>query len=341
MTIPVTAVMTLALALRSTFAVTTTVLVVTAGQLQSLVADEPGALWALTCYLIVAYSVAAHSSSEGVAALGGALIVGVQWLQEWQMHGDDYLFVAVVFGGAWLLGRLVRQWRARATTAELHQEELTRAAVVDERARIARELHDIVAHGVSVIAIQADAARAVLAIDPVRAAVPLATISASAREVLDELRQLLLVLRMTAADEQSPAAPLPSLAQVPDLVAGSAAAGLPVELRAPQPAVPIPAVAQLTAYRIVQECLTNVLRHAGRVPTVVTVEQRGDELMVAVRNEHGSPGRPAGGSGHGLIGIRERTALAGGTFAAGPTADQGFEVVVRLPLSPRPAEVPA
>ena len=328
-TVPVAAVMTAALAWRTERALATVVVVVAAGYLQTLIAQEPGSLWALATYLVVAYSVAANTT-EGRAAIGGGLLVGVLLLEEWQIHGEDYLFVVLIFGGAWLLGRVARQWRSRATSAELNQDERARLAVADERVRIARELHDIVAHGVSVIAIQADAARAVLPIDPDRAREPLAVISASAREVLDEMRRLLTLLRMDEDDETA-IAPVPRLDQVADLVNGLKSAGLPVELTVESDGASLPATVELSAYRIVQEALTNVLRYAGNAPTIVTVRSTGAAVSVEVRNAPGMPGAAAQGAGHGLLGIRERSALVGGELEAGPTPDGGFRVWANLP----------
>jgi signal transduction histidine kinase len=313
--------------------------VLAAGQVQSLLAHEPGSLWALAVYLVSGYSVAA-GTTEARAAVGGVAMVGVQWWQEWQQHGSDYLFVVLVFGGAWVLGRLVQQWQGRARQAELNQEERARLAVAEERARIARELHDIVAHGVSVIAVQADAAEAVLSRDPERAREPIDVIRRSSREVLDEMRRLLQLLRM--ADPQGePAvsgssAPQPGLDQLAELVASVAAAGLPVTLadrRTDTTPTPVPSSVGLSAYRIVQEALTNVLKHSGAVATTVTLWGGDDVLEVDVVNAGtSSPPRSPGGSGHGLVGMRERVALVGGSLHAAPRPDGGFQVRAVMPL---------
>lgn len=328
-TVPVAAAMTAALAWRTDHPLASVVVVVGAGYLQSVIAAQPGALWALAAYLVAAYSVAANTT-EGRAAIGGGLLVAALLLQEWQMRGADYLFVVLVFGGAWLLGRVAQQWRSRATSAELNQDERARLAVADERVRIARELHDIVAHGVSVIAIQADAARAVLPIDPDRAREPLTVISASAREVLDEMRRLLTLLRM-AEDDDAAIAPVPRLNQVPDLVSGLQATGLPVVLTMEGDGATLPSAVELSAYRIVQEALTNVIRYAGNVPTVVTVRSTAAAVSVEVCNAPGMPGAAAHGAGHGLLGIRERSALVGGELQVGPTPEGGFRVWAKLP----------
>jgi signal transduction histidine kinase len=326
-TVPVALLMSAGLAWRSRAPALTLGLVLVPGLVQTLLAHEPGSIWAFAAYLVTAFSVAA-AWTEARAALGGAAVVAVLWLQEWLEHGHDYLFVAVVFGGAWLLGRLVQQWRARAMVAELNQEERARLAVAEERARIARELHDVVAHGVSVIAVQADAAQAVLDVDPERAREPLEVIRTSAREVLDEMRQLLALLR---PDGEESVHPQPGLADVEELVGSVRAAGLPVRLEVTGDERPLPVGADLSAYRIVQEALTNVLKHAGRAATTVRVQHAGDAVTVEVRNAAGRPNHAAEQGGHGLVGVRERVSLVGGRLASGPTPDGGFVVRATLP----------
>jgi len=343
LTLPVAVVMSGATAWRSRLPLVALLVVLAAGQVQALATQPPGSLWALAAYLLVCYSVAA-GCSEAKAAVGGVAMVGVQWWQEWQQSGSDYLFVVIVFGGAWLLGRLVQQWRTRATLAELNQEERARLAVAEERARIARELHDIVAHGVSVIAVQADAAEAVLSRDPDRAREPLNVIRTSSREVLDEMRRLLQLLRMADPHPDDVAdagvTPQPGLDQLPDLVAGVSGAGLPVRLERGDVVAPVPPSVALSAYRIVQEALTNVLKHSGPAPTTVRVHGTTEALLVDVVNEGGGTSEPApsaAGSGHGLVGMRERVALVRGELRAGPRADGGFEVHAVLPLRSVPA----
>jgi signal transduction histidine kinase len=352
LTLPVAVLMTGALAWRTRAPIGAMAVVLLAGQMQALLGEQPGSLWSFAVYLLATYSVAV-SCSEAWAALGGVAMVAVQWWQEWQEDGSDYLFVVLVFGGVWLLGRLVQQWQWRARRAELNQEERARLAVAEERARIARELHDIVAHGVSVIAVQADAAEAVLSHDPDRAREPIDVIRSSSREVLDEMRRLLQLLRMADphGDDATPegATPQPGLEQLPDLVAGIATAGLPVTLadrRRDTHQVVVPPSVALSAYRIVQEALTNVLKHSGAVPTTVTLSQAGGALRVDVVNDAGTSATPRSkdGSGHGLLGMRERVALVGGVLHAGPCPGGGFEVRAVLPLSADdvpPADEPA
>ncbi|GAA1938478.1 sensor histidine kinase [Nocardioides marmoribigeumensis] len=306
--------------------------------------QSPGTLMALVVVLLLAYSLGAEHD-EGVASLGLGFVLAGMFLTEWLDGGSDYPFIAVELGGAWLLGRASRSWRSRATYAEQHQRDLARLAVADERARIARELHDIVAHSLSVIAVQSDAAEAALARDPALAGEPLRAIRGSAREALVDMRQLLHVMRSDdlgdRSDESDAArssrAPARGLADLPPLVKALREAGLPLEADVRVDAASVPSGIELAVYRIAQEALTNVLKHAGAVPTRLTVEARQDDVRVVVRNHPGRSARPAlaadGGSGHGLVGARERALAAGGTLHSGRTDDGGFELVATLPIT--------
>jgi signal transduction histidine kinase len=235
------------------------------------------------------------------------------------------LVILVFFlGGAWGLGRLVLH-RAVALEGEQQRSgERAREAVVLERMRIARELHDVVAHSLSVITVQAGAAEGLLRRDPDRAAQHLHAVRTSAREALLEMRRLVGALR---EDEQD-LAPQPSLARLDELVA---AAEVPVELHLPDGLPELPPGLDLAAYRIVQEALTNVRRHAGAVPTQVRVERAGGDLTLEVRNAAGrGPAQDAGG--RGLVGMRERVRLYGGELAVGPGPDGGWSVRAVLPV---------
>jgi len=199
-----------------------------------------------------------------------------------------------------------------------------------------------VAHGVSVIAVQADAAEAVLSRDPDRAREPLNVIRTSSREVLDEMRRLLQLLRMAepqadGAERDQPGdgvRPQPGLEQLPDLVSSVRAAGLPVSLDAPAELGPVPSSVALSAYRIVQEALTNVLKHSGRVPTTVRVRRTPSAVLVEVENDAGAstPSPTSPGSGHGLVGMRERVTLVAGELRTGHRPDGGFAVHAVLPV---------
>jgi signal transduction histidine kinase len=238
-----------------------------------------------------------------------------------------------------------RQWLSaeadRVARAEQAREEETRSRVDAERMRIARELHDVVAHSMAMINVQATAAGMRLADDPASAAEAIQAIRVASKSGLRELRTILQVLRQ--ADGGSPA-PAPDLGAIGALVEATSAAGTPTMLRLTEPPVPLPPSVALAAYRIVQESLTNVVRHAGRVPATVVLRQDGGYLQVDVVNDGGAA--PVGfsdGAGTGLAGMRERAAALGGTVDAGPRPEGGFAVRARLPvtsLTPAPAARP-
>jgi signal transduction histidine kinase len=232
----------------------------------------------------------------------------------------EYLSSLLVVTAPVAVGRLVRRERERTQ----------RIAVAEERARIARELHDVVAHGVSVIAVQADAAEAALEQDPARAAEPLRTIRGSAHDALGEMRRMLGVLRQ--GDEGSEHGPQPGLARLPDLLEHARAGGLAVELEVEGEPRALPASLDLTAYRIVQEALTNVLKHAAGAPTTVRLAWSPALLELAVRDAGPGPNGSEPAGGHGLVGMAERVRIHGGRLHTGRTVGGGFEVIVQLPL---------
>jgi signal transduction histidine kinase len=248
----------------------------------------------------------------------------------------------VVISAAWLIGDNLRVRRAyvaeleaKAARADTERAAEMQRAASEERSRIARELHDVVAHHVSVIAVQAGAARMLSEKEgnEIGAHQALAAVEASAREALGELRRLLGVLRHD--DGEGPdLAPQPGLRQLPKLVSDVRLAGLPVELNVIGEPVPLPPALDLSAFRIVQEALTNVLKHEGSVPTSVIVRYLPDELEIDVIDS--APPRPhteRASSGRGLIGMQERVAMFGGELRAGPGASGGFEVRASMPLT--------
>jgi signal transduction histidine kinase len=237
---------------------------------------------------------------------------------------------------AWLLGAYLRTRRLyiaelteRATRAEQAREEQARAAAVNERARIARELHDAVAHGVTVMVVQAEAAEEMLAGDPERARRPLRKVQRTGREALVELRRLLGVLR--EEDAAAERGPQPGLADLDVLIADVEEAGLPVELLVAGEPVPLPSGIDLSAYRIVQEALTNSLKHAGRARATVALTYSKDVLDLEVSDD-GRGNAASNGAGHGLAGMRERVALYGGELEYGPQPGDGYLVRARLPV---------
>ena len=250
----------------------------------------------------------------------------------------DLVFLGGIFGIVWGLavGLRERSLRAgeleqRADRLEREREERARAAVAAERARIARELHDVVAHSVSVIAVQTGSMRRRLRHERPRETAELAAIEQTARQALAEMRRMLGLLR---TDDEGPVlAPQPGIGQIDQLVEHARATGLSVELDLEGDPRPLPPGVDLAAYRIVQEALTNVLKHAGPARAQVAVRFRERELELEVSDDgRGAVGAHDDGGGHGLVGMRERVALYGGSLAAGPGGDGGFTVTAQLPI---------
>ena len=230
--------------------------------------------------------------------------------------------LGIVFGAR---TRSLREAEARARRLELERRE----AIAEERARIARELHDVIAHSVSVMTVQAGAAEEMLKRDPTRALDPVRAVQQTGREALNEMKRLVGMLR--EHDEETVLEPQPRLRDVERLVAQVREAGLEVELRVEGDPRPLPVGIDLSAYRVVQEGLTNALKHAGAgARATVTVSYRKDGLAIEVSDD-GSTVMQAG-AGHGLVGMRERVGVFGGTFDAGPRESGGFAVRALLPL---------
>jgi signal transduction histidine kinase len=241
------------------------------------------------------------------------------------------------------VGIAIRVWRRRAgdsaerlRRAQAEHEAETRRAVEAERGRIAAELHDVVTHNVSVMVVQAGAARRVLDSSPGDAREALLAVEASGRTAMTELRHLLGLLAPSAED--AALLPQPDLGQVGSLVARVRAAGLPVELSITG-ARPLPPGVDLAAYRVVQEALTNVLKHAGQARTAVRIEYLARELLITVSDDGPAPGapgaargQPGASGGRGLIGLRERISVYHGELDAGPRPGGGWRLVARIPL---------
>jgi signal transduction histidine kinase len=277
------------------------------------------------CYVLV--QVAGVCQRRTALALLAAAEVGAvaTALPSFDRPGAVVPFAAM-FTAAWITGYVVAQQRRHSRELVLQQE----------RMRIARELHDIVAHSMSVITVQAAYGHLVIDDQPAEARASLAAIEAAGRQTLTEMRRLLGVLR---SEQDAPAAlgPAPGLDQLAQLIEHTGRAGVEVRLSVTGDPVDLPAGVELSAYRIVQEALTNVVKHAATKTADALVDYRPTELAIRV-TDHGS-GCPDGtaGAGHGLIGIRERVALYGGSLRAGPLPERGFEVSVRMPLTGRPA----
>jgi signal transduction histidine kinase len=248
----------------------------------------------------------------------------------------DLVAVAVLYGGAWVVGRLVRersrraeQLEERSARLERERDEQARQAVATERARIARELHDIVAHSISVIAVQTQAVRRRLDPHQTREADDLRAIEATARQAMAEMRRLFGVLR---ADGERPSlAPQPGLDQLERLLEETRAAGLAVDLHVEGEPVPLPPGVDLAAYRIIQEALTNTRKHAGAAAAEVRL-CFGDHRLELTVTDDGTPTANGSRGGFGLVGMRERVTLYGGSLQAGPRPGGGFAVQATLPV---------
>jgi len=300
------------------------------------------------------YSVAAWGSRRAAQVSGvvaAVVLVVTMSLPRTDADLVDAAFVSLALAGAWLLGDRARVQRAlaaelqdRAARLEREQADEARRAVASERARIARELHDVVAHHVSMMVVQAEAGPVAVERDPALAAGAFEAIAATGRQALVEMRRLLGMLR--GDEEQAPSlAPQPGLAEVPSLVEQVGRAGLRVELVVEGTRAPLPAGVDLSAYRIVQEALTNAVKHGGAGRARVLVRYGPDDLRLQVVDE----GR-AGGDGSvsasgrrstdsdrqvrrsGLVGMRERVNLFGGELHTGPGPDGGFTVDARIPI---------
>lgn len=247
----------------------------------------------------------------------------------------EVAFGAVVLLVTWYAGRRLRLRGERAEQLLREQQEQAQRILVEERTRIARELHDVVAHRVSMMTVQAGAAKTVAADDPEAAVRAMAAVEAAGRQALDELRHLLGVLRPDAHADGN--RPQPGLSDLPQLIEQTRQTGLDVSLTSDGLPEGLPARVELSAYRIIQESLTNVVKHAG--PDARTeVRMSGDGRCVVV--EVCDDGRDATilpGAGHGIIGMRERTHLLGGSLEVGPRPGGGFRVLARLPLDGVPS----
>jgi signal transduction histidine kinase len=247
-----------------------------------------------------------------------------------------WMFAPVI---AWLIGRFMSRRRERAAGVaesmrlERMQEQRRLLALEQERARMARELHDILAHSVSLMGVQAGAAEEVLGRDPERARPVLRSIQQTARDSVGELRRLLGMLR--ADDAESELTPQPSLHDLEALLQRMREAGLPVHLRVERATQPVPPGVELTAYRVVQEALTNVLKHARPTHVDVALTYARGCLEVAVHND--GVATRGNGTGHGLIGMRERVSLYGGTLDAGIDPEGAFRVCASIPLEAPPS----
>jgi signal transduction histidine kinase len=298
--------------------------------------------------LVLCYSVGAYAplwrAVLGLVSILSFFIVG--WLLDRAHHAGshrpgDLVWISVVFGGAWGLGLVGQRRRiraslieARADQLEVERDEQARRAVTEERSRIARELHDAVAHSVSVMVVQAGAAQELLDIDTGRVRSSLTAIQETGTQAVAELRRLLGILR--TADDDVLMHPQPGLGTLDSLIEHANTAGLSVTARVDGAPHPIPAGVDLCAYRVVQEALTNAIKHAPGTRAEVAISFGRDALDIEIRDNGADAtkvsARTRSGTGHGLIGMRERVTLYGGTLQVGPSGS-GYRVQARLPLT--------
>jgi signal transduction histidine kinase len=318
------------------------VIVLAGAVLMTAFFTPPPEMFALVLFLTtVCYSTGRHM--EGRRALAGFVLgVGTVVVLALIYDPGDVIWPAVFFAAIpWLVGRtlrthtlLARELAEKAERAAHAREEEEHRAVAAERSRIARELHDVVAHNLSVMVVQASAARRVLERDPEQAAEAAELIRRTGREALAELRHVFGPVRRSDGDDLSGP---PSISRVEELARGARAAGLRVRLRIEGEPVPLPPGVDQAAYRVVQEALTNSLKHAGSAHATVTVSYEPGEVVLSIEDD-GTAARPNGlsetGGGHGLVGMRERVGLYGGLLQAGPRESGGFAVRARLPTRP-------
>jgi len=315
-----------------------------------------GVLAVTSAYVLVGYPYGPFVVSA-VVALGRAVLSGYRravWLcaavaygvvfgLRWLLHVGPRTSVGEAIGvAAWLLVLLfgveqIRAGRERVSAAIRGREEETRRRAGEERLRIARELHDVLAHNISLISVQAGVALHLIDEQPEQVRASLTAIKQASKDALGELRSVLGVLRQDG--EEPPLSPAPSLAGLADLVAGATAAGVRVRTEIAGQPRPLPAGVDGTAFRIVQEALTNVVRHAGPARAVVRVAYAEHDVTVQV-DDDGSQAAAASGSGSGIAGMRERATAVGGELSAQPRPGGGFRVLARLPLGPAHGQAP-
>lgn len=332
------ALMAAPLALRRTHPLAAFVAVLVPYAVWVLVAVPQGSLVPFLVELLAVYSVArATPWSTSLPCLAASVVVEVGFVARTTGDFADYLFILAFVGAAWATGNGVRIHQERAdrlfaetVRLEVEKEERARQAAEAERARIARELHDVISHGVSVMVVQAAAAEQVLATDPAAARSSLVAIQHVGREARLELRRMLGLIRV--GDGGAAHAPPPGLGELEAMVDQFAAAGLVVDVRVTGATADLPAGVGLTAFRVVQEALTNAVKHGAGGRARLAVDRCDGELTVEVVNPTRAPRESVPG-GHGLRGMRERVTLYGGELEHGWCPDGDFRVWARIPLT--------
>ena len=294
--------------------------------------SQTNTLAILTAFGIVGAQQDVRAAAAG-AAVGYAALGAIVFRQT--VPVGAVVFMLIFAAATWAIGRAVGEWGRRAVDLERRADQLERShaeAVAGERATIARELHDVIAHSVSVMTVQAGAARILLDEDrPERARESVLAVEETGRQALSEMRRLLGILR--GDERETGLAPQPGIADVHTLVEQVRAAGLPVDIVVDGEPRRLPPGVDLAAYRVVQEALTNALKHAGAARAEVAIRYEKTALQLAITND-GHVRRNGGGGrgGHGLVGMRERVALYGGEFEAGPRDGGGYAVHASLPM---------
>ncbi|MGW5738290.1 MULTISPECIES: sensor histidine kinase [Streptomyces] len=292
--------------------------------------------------MLAVYTVASLKPPR--VSLPCAALMSAVWIYSGAISEDAAM--ASVIGQAvgfpvviWRFGHVARRSAELARQLKREQDERARREVAEERGRIARELHDVVAHHMSVISVQAGLATFVFSSDPATARAALSTIAGTSGEALEELRRMLRVLRAREEGDGAPDAPMPGLARLGEMVERVRAGGVDVELHVEGVPRQLAPGVELCAYRVVQEALTNVLKHARGAAARVELRYRPHHVTVSVTNDGEGviPDRMGTGSGHGLIGMRERAKLYGGTISIGPRSEGGFAVRLTLPTSAQAA----
>jgi signal transduction histidine kinase len=326
---------TLPLAWRRRFPVAVAVIIATTDAVEVVASGYRNSFVALFALLIVLYSLGAHASVRGIGVSIVALVAATAVDQSAQQAPttfsgwvSDIAGLVAAFLVPLAVGIAMRQQRLRVQALERERDERARAAVAEERTRIARELHDEVAHAMSVIAVQADAAEGALARDPALVQRPLVAIRDTARDALADMRRVVGALRDSDA---AVLAPEPGLARIGALVEQARAGGLQVDVRVEGDPVPLPPTLDLAAYRVVQEGLTNVRKHAAATRAEIAIRYEPDRISIAV-DDDGDGSGVGGGTGRGLAGVRERVSVLRGEFVAGPHP-RGFALRVTLPLT--------
>jgi signal transduction histidine kinase len=294
----------------------------------------PGAdlTWTVVASVIAAYSAPTHSRYRNLALV--SVVAAAVWV--FVRNGDDLpglpsgLMTFLLLCSVGLAANTIHTWRQRAQTLQREQEATTRLAVDRERARLARELHDVVGHNVSVMVVQAGAARKVMGTAPELARDALLAVEAGGRAAMTELRQVIGLL--TTDQDGADLAPQPGLDQLPALAARIRETGTPVTLTVTGEFASLPTGVDLAAYRVVQEALTNAVKHAAGAAVTIAVTGSAEELRVEVTDTGGFPSAAGAGSGRGLAGLRDRLAVYGGTLTAGRRPTGGYHVAAVMPL---------